>query len=136
MSKAGRPPKQKTITQSSAEKTAEALNLARAKFAKTKAAADGEALKKAEEANISIQKMVRRERFILIAVPRVETTLRTLKGLGGCNNPRTYLYTVEDLERIFQAIDAAAAEAKKRLSEGLNATPAASEPVKFSLDPV
>lgn len=45
-----------------------------------------------------------RERFKRIATQRVNTVLQRLDILGNCSNKQYYEYTVEDVEKIFNAI--------------------------------
>ena len=46
-----------------------------------------------------------RERFVRVAEKRVNRILRDLDSLEKCSNRRNYLYTDEDVRRIFSAIE-------------------------------
>ncbi len=48
---------------------------------------------------------IREERFKKIAVKRVNKILEDLRLLGNCSNKGNYEYSMQEVERIFAAID-------------------------------
>lgn len=55
-----------------------------------------------------------RERFKVVAENRTNKILNDLRILSHCSNKALYEYSSEEIERIFQAINDAVAEAKTK----------------------
>ncbi len=59
-------------------------------------------------------KETKRDRFVRLAEARVNSLFKTLQLIGNLSRKENYEYTSEDVERIFGAIEAEVAAAKKR----------------------
>lgn len=55
-----------------------------------------------------------RERFKIVAENRTNKVLNDLRILSHCSNKALYEYSNEEIEKIFQAINEAASEAKTK----------------------
>ena len=56
------------------------------------------------------------ERFVKIASKRTQTVLNKIRTLGNCGSRATYLYTPEQVTKIFDAIEDALKSAKVRFN--------------------
>lgn len=56
----------------------------------------------------------KRDKFVRLAEARTNKIIDTLELLGNCSNTTAYEYTQKDINQIFQAIDEAVKEAKKK----------------------
>lgn len=65
----------------------------------------------------SHQSESKRMRFIRLAEARTNKIISMLRLLGNCSSPATYEYTQSDINKIFRAIDEAAADAKRRFNK-------------------
>ena len=59
----------------------------------------------------------KRDKFVRLAENRTNKILDMLQLLGNLSNPGTYEYTQTDVDKIFNAIENATKEAKKRYSK-------------------
>lgn len=71
----------------------------------------------------------KRQKFVRLAENRTNKILDMIQLLGNLSSPGTYEYSQQDVEKIFNAIDNASKEAKKRFNkvEAKNAS-------RFTLD--
>ena len=58
----------------------------------------------------------KRQKFVRLAENRTNKILDMIQLLGNLSSPSTYVYTQQDVERIFSAIENASKEAKKRFN--------------------
>ena len=56
----------------------------------------------------------KRERFVRIAEARTNKIIDMIQLLGNCSNASVYEYTVNDIEKIFSAIDSELKESRKK----------------------
>lgn len=56
----------------------------------------------------------KRDKFVRLSEARTNKIIDTLRLLGNCANTSAYEYTQEDVDQIFQAIEQAVREAKKK----------------------
>lgn len=59
----------------------------------------------------------KREKFVRLAEARTNKIIDMLQLLGNCSNSNAYDYTQQDVDKIFNAIDAEVKEAKKKFSK-------------------
>lgn len=59
----------------------------------------------------------KREKFVRLAEARTNKIIDTLQLLGNCSNTSAYEYTQQDIDQIFNAIEAEVREAKKKFSK-------------------
>ena len=60
---------------------------------------------------------VKRERFIRIVERRVNVILSYLDNLGKCSNRRNYIYSEEDVKKIFSEIDKKIKDVKNKFQD-------------------
>lgn len=60
----------------------------------------------------------KREKFVRLAEARTNKIIDMLQLLGNCSNTSTYDYTLQDVEKIFNAIETEVREAKKKFNRG------------------
>lgn len=58
----------------------------------------------------------KRDKFVRLAESRTNKIIDTLELLGNCSNTTAYEYTQKDVTQIFQAIEEAVKEAKKKFA--------------------
>lgn len=59
----------------------------------------------------------KREKFIRLAEARTNKIIDMLQLLGNCSNSNAYDFTQQDVDKIFNAIEAEAREAKKKFNK-------------------
>jgi len=59
----------------------------------------------------------KREKFVRLAEARTNKIIDMLQLLGNCSNTSAYDYTSQDVDKIFNAIEAEIREAKKKFSK-------------------
>ena len=57
------------------------------------------------------------DKFVRLAEARTNKIIDMLQLLGNCSNSNVYDYTQQDVDKIFNAIDAEVKEAKKKFSK-------------------
>lgn len=62
----------------------------------------------------------KREKFKRIAERRTNTVLEQLRLLGNCANKHNYLYTEEDVKKIFSVIESELREVKAKFNSNSN----------------
>lgn len=62
-------------------------------------------------------KETKRDKFIRLAEARTNKIIDMLQLLGNCSNSNAYDYTQQDVEKIFNAIEAEVREAKKKFNK-------------------
>ena len=60
------------------------------------------------------EKETKRDKFVRLAEARTNKIIDMLQLLGNCSNSNVYDYTQQDVDKIFNAIDAEVKEAKKK----------------------
>lgn len=63
------------------------------------------------------EKETKRDKFVRLAEARTNKIIDMLQLLGNCSNSNVYDYTQQDVDKIFNAIDAVVKEAKKKFSK-------------------
>lgn len=63
------------------------------------------------------EKETKRDKFVRLAEARTNKIIDMLQLLSNCSNSNVYDYTQQDVDKIFNAIDAAVKEAKKKFSK-------------------
>ena len=63
------------------------------------------------------EKETKRDKFVRLAEARTNKIIDMLELLGNCSNSNAYDYTQQDVDKIFNAIDAEVKEAKKKFSK-------------------
>ncbi|MST67577.1 hypothetical protein FYJ57_12825 [Lachnospiraceae bacterium BSM-380-WT-5A] len=63
------------------------------------------------------EKETKRDKFVRLAEARTNKIIDMLQLLGNCSNSNVYDYTQQDVDKIFNAIDAEVKEAKKKFSK-------------------
>lgn len=63
------------------------------------------------------EKETKRDKFIRLAEARTNKIIDMLQLLGNCSNSNAYDYTQQDVEKIFNAIEAEVREAKKKFNK-------------------
>ena len=58
-----------------------------------------------------------RERFERVAAARTQKIINMLELLGNCSNPYNYEYTQKDVDKMYDAIEAAFKASKARYSD-------------------
>lgn len=56
----------------------------------------------------------KREKFVRLAEARTNKIIDMIQLLGNCSNANVYDYTMEDIDKIFSAIESELKEAKKK----------------------
>lgn len=56
----------------------------------------------------------KREKFVRLAEARTNRIIETLQLLGNCSNTTVYEYTLDDVDKIFQAIELEMRETRKK----------------------
>jgi len=59
-----------------------------------------------------------RERFLSVAEARTNSVLNRLRILSNCSNKQLYVYTPEEVAKIFKTISSALEEARSRFAAG------------------
>ena len=59
----------------------------------------------------------KREKFVRLAEARTNKIIDMLQLLGNCSNTSAYDYTSQDIDKIFNAIEAEVREAKKKFNK-------------------
>lgn len=59
----------------------------------------------------------KRDRFVRLAEARTNKIIALLRLLGNCSSRNVYEYTPEDVRKIFGAVEAAVADAKRRYAK-------------------
>ena len=62
------------------------------------------------------EKETKRDKFVRLAEARTNKIIDMLQLLSNCSNSNVYDYTQQDVDKIFNAIDAEVKEAKKKFS--------------------
>ena len=63
------------------------------------------------------EKETKRDKFVRLAEARTNKIIDMLQLLSNCSNSNVYDYTQQDVDKIFNAIDAEVKEAKKKFSK-------------------
>ena len=63
------------------------------------------------------EKQTKRDKFVRLAEARTNKIIDMLQLLSNCSNSNVYDYTQQDVDKIFNAIDAEVKEAKKKFSK-------------------
>ena len=63
------------------------------------------------------EKETKRDKFVRLAEARTNKIIDMLQLLGNCSNSNVYDDTQQDVDKIFNAIDAEVKEAKKKFSK-------------------
>ena len=63
------------------------------------------------------EKETKRDKFVRLAEARTNKMIDMLQLLSNCSNSNVYDYTQQDVDKIFNAIDAEVKEAKKKFSK-------------------
>lgn len=63
------------------------------------------------------EKETKRDKFVRLAEARTNKVIDMLQLLSNCSNSNVYDYTQQDVDKIFNAIDAEVKEAKKKFSK-------------------
>ena len=63
------------------------------------------------------EKETKRDKFVRLAEARTNKIIDMLLLLSNCSNSNVYDYTQQDVDKIFNAIDAEVKEAKKKFSK-------------------
>ena len=63
------------------------------------------------------EKETKRDKFVRLAEARTNKIKDMLQLLSNCSNSNVYDYTQQDVDKIFNAIDAEVKEAKKKFSK-------------------
>ena len=63
------------------------------------------------------EKETKRDKFVRLAEARTNKIIDMLQLLGNCSNSNVYDYTQQDVDKVFNAIDAEVKEAKKKFSK-------------------
>ena len=71
---------------------------------------------------MAAKKETKREKFVRMAEARTIKIISMVRLLGNCSNRLTYEYTDKDVNKIFNAIESAVADAKKRFKSAPNGT--------------
>lgn len=64
------------------------------------------------------QSNVKRDRFVRIVESRVNKILDSLDNLGKCSNKRNYIYSENDVRKIFREIERKVKEARMQFQGG------------------
>ena len=71
---------------------------------------------------MATKKESKREKFVRMAEARTIKIISMVRLLGNCSNRLAYEYSEKDVNKIFSAIEAAVADAKKRFKSAPNGT--------------
>lgn len=63
------------------------------------------------------EKETKRDKFVRLAEARTNKIIDMLQLLSNCSNSNVYDYTQQDVDKIFNAIDAEVKEAKKKFNK-------------------
>lgn len=70
-----------------------------------------------EDIIMANEQETKREKFVRLAEARTNKIIDMLQLLGNCSNTSAYDYTAQDIDKIFNAIEAEVREAKKKFSK-------------------
>ncbi len=71
---------------------------------------------------MAAKKETKREKFVRMAEARTIKIISMVRLLGNCSNRLAYEYYEKDVNKIFNAIESAVADAKKRFKSAPNGT--------------
>ena len=71
---------------------------------------------------MATKKESKREKFVRMAAARTIKIISMVRLLGNCSNRLAYEYSAKDVNKIFNAIESAVADAKKRFKSAPNGT--------------
>ena len=71
---------------------------------------------------MATKKESKREKFVRMAEARTIKIISMVRLLGNCSNRLAYEYAEKDVNKIFNAIESAVADAKKRFKSAPNGT--------------
>lgn len=71
---------------------------------------------------MAAKKESKREKFVRMAEARTIKIISMVRLLGNCSNRLAYEYTDKDVNKIFNAIESAVADAQKRFKSAPNGT--------------
>ena len=71
---------------------------------------------------MSVKKETKREKFVRMAEARTIKIISMIRLLGNCSNRMAYEYSEKDVGKIFNAIEAALGDAKRRFKNSPNGT--------------
>ena len=66
---------------------------------------------------MSNKEETKRDKFVRLAENRTNKIINMIQLLGNLSSPSTYEYTQQDVDKIFNAIENASKEAKKRFNK-------------------
>ena len=71
---------------------------------------------------MAAKKESKREKFVRMAEARTIKIISMVRLLGNCSNKLAYEYSEKDVNKIFNAIESAVADAKRRFKNSPNGT--------------